>query len=117
MTLDTYVALPWTVRRSDHDDDGPYIALTIDELPGFIAAGRTGEEAEAAFWDALKAFLRSYLDAGERPPLPARAYGIPFQTEMLELTYKRPDLTTRYTREIVPTTALSTRRLAGAGAH
>lgn len=111
MTLAYYVALPWTVRRAECDDDGDYIALTIDELPGFVAAGRTSEEAEAAFWDALRAFLASYLDAGEQPPLPLRLYGRPEQTEMLELAYTRADLTTRYASlEAVSTTAVAPRR-------
>jgi predicted RNase H-like HicB family nuclease len=75
MTLADYVELPWTVRRTEYDDDGRYVALTVDELPGLVGAGRTNDEAEAAFRDALEAFLRSYLDAGEEPPLPDPARG------------------------------------------
>ena len=112
MRLAHYISLPWTVRRAEHDDDGRYIALTVDELPGFVAAGRTEEEAEAAFWDAFPAFLRSYLDAGEQPPLPGRAVANDgTRVEMLELEYVRPDLTARYpAREMVSTTSLPTGR-------
>lgn len=70
MKLSDYLRLPWTVERSDHDDDGEYIALHIHELPGFVVAGRTPDEVDALFWDALSAFLASYLEDGEEPPVP-----------------------------------------------
>jgi predicted RNase H-like HicB family nuclease len=68
MNLSDYLRLPWTVERSDHDDDGGYIALHISELPGFVVAARTPEDADALFGDALSAFLSSYLENGEEPP-------------------------------------------------
>ena len=70
MNLSDYLKLPWTVERSDHDDDGEYLSLEIRELPGFIVAARTAEEADGLFWGALEEFLRSYTDAGETPPVP-----------------------------------------------
>lgn len=70
MNLSDYLRLPWTVERSDHDDDGEYVALHIHELPGFVVAGRSPEEVDEMFWDALSAFLSSYLEAGEEPPVP-----------------------------------------------
>lgn len=73
MTLNDYLRLPWTIVRTEHDDDGEYAALEVLELPGFVAAGRTDEELEAAFWDALRSHLSSYLDEGRTPPMPARA--------------------------------------------
>jgi len=69
--LELYLSLPWTIVRKEHSDDGRYISLRIDELPGFIAAAPTEEELEKEFWDALEAFLTSYIVDGERPPLPA----------------------------------------------
>ena len=68
--LDFYLSVPWTVRREEHHDDGDYLALTIDELPGFVVASYSETELEGDFWDALEAFLKSYLDDGEPPPLP-----------------------------------------------
>ncbi|HET7461861.1 MAG TPA: hypothetical protein VFJ82_11465 [Longimicrobium sp.] len=70
MKLSDYLRLPWTVVRSDHDDDGEYIALHVAELPGFVVAARTADEVEVLFWDALGAFLSSYLESGEEPPVP-----------------------------------------------
>ena len=70
MNLSDYLKLPWTVERSDHNDDGEYLSLEIRELPGFVVAARTADEADAVFWEALEAFLRSYTDVGEVPPVP-----------------------------------------------
>lgn len=49
----------------------PHFELRIAELPDFFVAGRSREEVLAASQPALKAFLQSYLDHGEEPPLPA----------------------------------------------
>ena len=111
MSVADYIALPWTVRRSEHDDDGHYIALTVDELPGLVAAGRSEEEAEVAFWDALSAFLRSYLEAGEQPPLPSRPAAYAAQPEMLEMRYVGPDLTVHHPAgDAASTSWLTTKR-------
>lgn len=67
--VQTYLAVPWTIHRAEYDDDGPYTALTIEELPGFVVAGRSNEELEKEFWLALEGFLRSYLQHGEEPAL------------------------------------------------
>lgn len=69
-TLDYYLSLPWTIRRTAENDDGAYISLRIAELPGFIVAGRTAGEIEEQFWPALEIFLKSYLEEGEVPPQP-----------------------------------------------
>jgi predicted RNase H-like HicB family nuclease len=74
MQLSEYLRLPWTIVRTEHDDDGEYIAIHIAELPGFVVAGATEAEIEGMFWPALEAFIRSYLDAGETPPRPAGRY-------------------------------------------
>lgn len=72
MTIAEYLRLPWTVVRSEHDDDGHYVALHVPELPGFVVAARSEVELEGMFWPALEAFLQSYLSAGEEPPAPNR---------------------------------------------
>ena len=71
--LEFFLSLPWTIKREEHDDDGRYIALTIEELPGFVLASESEEELEAMFWPALRAFLQSYIQHGEQPPVPALA--------------------------------------------
>lgn len=72
--LSYYVDLPWTIRREERYDDGTYIALRIAELPGFVVAAPSEAKAELMFWPALEAFLSSYLEEGEEPPLPAGAH-------------------------------------------
>lgn len=69
--LREYLSMPWHVRRKEHDDDGWYASLEIDELPGFVVAARTDDELDRMFWAALQSYLKSYLDDGEEPPLPA----------------------------------------------
>jgi predicted RNase H-like HicB family nuclease len=99
MTVAEYLRMPWTIERSVHDDDGTYIALHVRELPGFVAAGRTEEEVEQSFWDALPAFLESYLADGEPPPLPNALLSHLPQLDLgmaLEVPYSRPSLTTWY---------------------
>ncbi len=73
MDIDEYLTLPWTIVHSEHHDDGDYVALEIEELPGFLVAARTDKELEEQFWPALEAFLLSYVERGEVPPLPAEA--------------------------------------------
>ncbi len=67
-----YLTLPWHIQRTEHDDDGEYVALTIKELPGFVVASASIPELEAMFWPALEGFVQTYLDEGTEPPLPAR---------------------------------------------
>jgi len=99
MTVAEYLRMPWTINRSVHHDDGDYIALHVEELPGFVVAGRTDDEVEHLFWDALPAFLQSYLAEGEQPPLPNALLANPPQLDLgvaLEVSYHRPNLTTWY---------------------
>lgn len=99
MSLADYLRMPWTVRRSVHCDDGEYVALHIDELPGFVVASADENELEQLFWEALPAFLNSYLEEGETPPLPNALLSAPPQLDLMavEVRYQRPaDLTTRY---------------------
>lgn len=63
----------WTVRgpvRVLGPDGGEHWELRVDELPDFLVAAATREEALNEYLPALQAFLESYLDAGEQPPLP-----------------------------------------------
>jgi predicted RNase H-like HicB family nuclease len=65
--LATLLRQPWTVevRRED-----AAIVLTVEELPGFFAAGLTPDEAETNFWEALSSHLSSFIDLDEEPPRP-----------------------------------------------
>lgn len=73
MTLGDLMRLGWgwqgpvEVREPGEE---PYFEIRIRELPEFFVAGRTREEALAGSGRALQAFLQSYLDAGDTPPLP-----------------------------------------------
>ncbi len=75
MTLAEMLHLSWgwqgplEVREPNED---PHFEIRVAELPEFFAAGRTREEALAAAGPALAAFLKSYVEAGEEPPLPER---------------------------------------------
>lgn len=71
--LELYLSLPWTIRRSVRNDDGRYFVLTVDELEGFVVTGRTYDELNENFWPALSAFIQSYLEDGEEPPMPEKA--------------------------------------------
>jgi predicted RNase H-like HicB family nuclease len=58
---------PTEVREPNED---PFFEIRIRELPDFFVAGKTREEVLVASAPALRAFLESYTDAGEMPPLP-----------------------------------------------
>jgi predicted RNase H-like HicB family nuclease len=117
MSLDDYLRMPWTVSRSVHDDDGEYVALQIDELPGFVVAARDENELERLFWEALPPFLESYLSEGETPPLPNALLSAPPQLDLVsvELQYRRPaDLTTRYVERHAQSVGIKTQYAAPA---
>lgn len=71
-TLNYYLGMPWAIRRTEYDDDGSYVSLTIEELPGFLVASKDDEGLQKEFWSALSVFLSSYLDRDEEPPIPSR---------------------------------------------
>jgi predicted RNase H-like HicB family nuclease len=85
MTLSDYLRMPWTIVRSEYQDDGEYIALHVRELPGFVVAATTENELEQLFWPALSSFISSYLEDGESPPMPERMMRTPPQLELLEV--------------------------------
>jgi predicted RNase H-like HicB family nuclease len=68
--LGQYLALPWTVETGYTDGA---LVISVVELPGFFAAGRTADEAEANFWEALSSHLASFIEVGEEPPQPQRS--------------------------------------------
>ena len=70
MTIECYMALPWTIEVERRNDDGEYFAAYITELEGFVATGRTAEELDEDLWTGLADFLRSFVEHGEDIPVP-----------------------------------------------
>lgn len=72
MTVDDVVRLPWAWRepRLVEEDGQAHLEMRIDDLPEFFVAGATEEEVRAEAEPALRAYLASYLENGEVPPLP-----------------------------------------------
>ncbi len=72
MTLEELMLQPWTWTEPMFvpDPEGAYWEQRVAELPDFFvaAAGRSDVMKEAPA--ALRAFLESYVDRGENPPLP-----------------------------------------------
>jgi predicted RNase H-like HicB family nuclease len=66
---------PWSwVGPSRHRDArGTYYEMRIRELSDFFVAGRTRNEVVTEAAAALRAFLSSYVEAGEVPPMPKGA--------------------------------------------
>ncbi len=73
LTASDYVALPWQwvgpVRQGDASGGTSY-EIRVRELPDFLVAGASPEAVLADVAEALEAFIASYLDRGETPPLP-----------------------------------------------
>jgi predicted RNase H-like HicB family nuclease len=72
-TLQQLMIMPWTWLGPKRVVEGKktHWELRIRELPDFLVAGRTEEEVRKEAAAALEAFLASYVDAGEVPPLPS----------------------------------------------
>ena len=72
-TLQELMTMPWTWLGPNKVVEGKktHWELRIRELPDFLVAGRTEKEVRTEAAAALEAFLASYVEAGERPPLPA----------------------------------------------
>ena len=56
-----------TMRQQDGEAS---FEMRIQELPDFFVAARTRDGVQMEMEDALRAFLLSYLDRGESPPVP-----------------------------------------------
>ena len=73
MTVNQMMGLRWGwqgPREIREPDSDPYFEIRIRELPEFFVAGHTREEVLSGSGPALRAFLQSYVDAGDQPPLP-----------------------------------------------
>jgi len=89
--MSDYLRLPWSIARTEHADDGGYIVLEVRELPGFLVAAASDDELERQFWPALEAFLASYTESGEEPPVPAALLPMGPQLELIpELPSRGP---------------------------
>jgi predicted RNase H-like HicB family nuclease len=70
-TLDELMDLPWTWQGPrEVRDDGTHWEIQVAELPDFFVAGESYDEVLRELPTALRAFLASYLDRGETPPIP-----------------------------------------------
>lgn len=76
LTAAQMVAFPWawqgpgrTPQRDAHGNE--WFEIRIVELPDFYVAAPTADQVIAEAGPALEAFLDSYLQEGEQPPLPA----------------------------------------------
>lgn len=76
MTLDEYVALPWTLRGREVREapgDAPYYLLTIEEMPGFSIVAPTRAEAEGMLLSELREYIEAMFESGRAVPMPAAA--------------------------------------------
>ena len=70
--VDELLKLPWTwigPIRVEEDGRVQY-EIRIDELPEFIVAARRKKQAIDEAVPALRAYLESFVEHGETPPLP-----------------------------------------------
>jgi predicted RNase H-like HicB family nuclease len=75
MNIDDLMMLPWTwqgPRPVAEGDEITHYELRVAELPDFFVAGESAKEAREEAAPALRAFLESYLEAGDLPPMPTR---------------------------------------------
>ncbi|HEY0025669.1 MAG TPA: hypothetical protein VGB24_22470 [Longimicrobium sp.] len=73
MTVDEYVALPWTVHgRMVREAPGerPYYLITIDEMDGFSVVASSRAAAEELFPIVLREHIEAWLESGHVPPIP-----------------------------------------------
>lgn len=70
-----YARLPYTLEVvPDRTTDGdPVYTARHPELPGCLAQGATPQEAVLELRDARELYIRSLLDDGITPPMPAAA--------------------------------------------
>lgn len=73
MTVDEYVALPWTVHGRgvrERPEWDAYYLITIEEMSGFSVVADTRLEAEALFPIVLREYLEVSLETGHPPTVP-----------------------------------------------
>ncbi len=74
LTLAQIVRLPWDWQGPTlvEEEGSVHWEIRIGELPDFLLAGTSREEVLSELRPALRAYLSSYLERGQEPPLPAR---------------------------------------------
>jgi hypothetical protein len=73
MTVDEYVALPWTVHgRMVREAPGerPYYLITINEMDGLSVVASSRAAAEELFPIVLREHIEAWLESGHLPPTP-----------------------------------------------
>jgi len=78
--LEMYIRMRWTWLgpREVHDPDGTYFEMRVAELPEFFVAASSAEEVRREKDDGLRAFIASYVERGEAPPLRPTWVVIPY---------------------------------------
>jgi len=74
MSIDEYVALPWTVHGrgvQESAEEAPYYLVTIEEMPGFSVVAASRSEADALFSVVLREYIEAMLESGRTVPVPA----------------------------------------------
>jgi antitoxin HicB len=69
MTLDHYLAIPYTIEIIPDEEDGGYVAR-VQELPGCLTQADSWEELSHMIEDAKRLWLESALEHGEPIPEP-----------------------------------------------
>lgn len=74
MSLQEMLTLPWTWHGPERvvDADGARWELTIVELRDFYLVGKDKNDLLRQAFPALVAYLKSYSDRGQNPPVPKR---------------------------------------------
>ena len=69
MTVEQYLELPYTIEviKDESDDYSGWFARVV-ELPGCMTQADTFEELSGMIEDAMRAWIESALDDGERVP-------------------------------------------------
>ena len=74
LTIEQLLAASWSWQgpKEVREDDRTHFELRVAELPDFLVAGETREEVLQEAAPALRAFLLSFVEREETPPLPER---------------------------------------------
>lgn len=72
LSINEMTRLPWTWEGPLKvlEDGATHYELRIRELPDFFLAAESESELMRELKPAMRAFLQSYLERGEQPPLP-----------------------------------------------
>ncbi len=75
-TLQDLMLMPWTIRGPVERVDAHgqrWWEIRVLELPGFFVAAETEDESVMEYRPALSAYLASFVDREEEPPVPTPA--------------------------------------------